>query len=123
MSNLAGLYERRGDRERAAWYRNRVRDHRNKNPYYSFQLAREAFSAEDYDAAIDHLKKASRGKKNEDQFYFLLGMSYLKKGDPNAARRWLSRAEEVAATDVLKRRYASKLDILLPPLEKQPRSQ
>jgi len=42
-------------------------------------------------------------------------MSYLKKGDPKAARRWISRAEEVAATDALKRRYASKMDILLPP--------
>jgi hypothetical protein len=29
------------------------------------------------------------------------------------ARRWLSRAEEVAATDALKRRYADKIDILL----------
>ena len=115
MSNLASVYEQQGDRERAAAYRVRVIEHRNHNPYYRFQLAREAFDKEDYDAAIGFLNDAIRKRKNEDQFYFLLGMSYLKKGDPRAARRWLSRAEEVAATDALKRRYASKMDILLPP--------
>jgi Flp pilus assembly protein TadD len=113
MSNLASLYERRGDQERAATYRKRVIDHRERNPYYRFQLAREAFLAQDYDAAIGHLHYAVRKKKNEDQFYFLLGLSHMKKGDEQAARRWLARAEEVAATDALKRRYSSKIDILL----------
>ena len=94
-------------------YRDRVIDHRQHNPYYRFQLAREAFLAQDYDAAIRHLNYAIRKKKNEDQFYFLLGLSHLKKADEQAARRWLSRAEEVAATDALKRRYSSKIDILL----------
>jgi Flp pilus assembly protein TadD len=112
MSNLAGLYERQGDRARAAKYRERVVEHRSKNPYYRFHLAREAFRAKDYDAAIDHLEKAIRVKKNEDQFYFLLGASYLKKGDAKAARRWLARAEEVAGTAELKRRYASKMALL-----------
>jgi Flp pilus assembly protein TadD len=122
MSNLANLYERRGDQERAATYRNRVADHRQRNPYYRFQLAREAFLAHDYDAAIGHLKYAVRKKQNEDRFCFLLGTSYLKKGDEPAARRWLSRAEEVAATDALKRRYSDKIDILLsaPPSEDRP---
>jgi Flp pilus assembly protein TadD len=115
MSNLAGLYEGQGDREQAAWYRRRVIDHRNRNPYYRLHLAREAFRDEDYAAAIGHLKDAIRMKKNEDQFYFLLGLSYLKQGDAQAARRWLSRAKEVAATDALKRRYASKMDILSKP--------
>lgn len=122
MSNLAGLYERRGDQERAAMHRNRVTDHRQRNPYYRYQLAREAFLAQDFDAAIRHLNYAIRRKKDEDQFCFLLGMSYLKKGDEPAARRWLSRAEEVAATDALKRRYSSKIDILLsaPPGQDRP---
>ena len=113
MSNLANLYERLSDQERAALYRNRVRDHRQRNPYYRLQLAREAFLAKDYDVAILHLKYAVGKNKNEDQFCYLLGLSYLKKGDEPAARRWLSRAQEVAATDALKRRYSSKIDILL----------
>jgi Flp pilus assembly protein TadD len=113
MSNLASLYERRGDPERAALYRSEVIDHRQRNPYYRFQRAREAFLAQDYDGAIRHLKQAIRQKRNEDQFYFLLGMSYMKKGDDRTARRWLSQAEKVAATAALKRRYSSKIDMLL----------
>jgi Flp pilus assembly protein TadD len=122
MSNLAHLYERHGDEKRAAAYRQRVADHRQQNPYYRFQLARDAFAALDYDLAIRHLKHAIRKKKNEDRFYFLLGLSHMKKGDEQAARRWLSRAQEVAATDSLKRRYASKIDVLLsaPPGEDRP---
>ncbi len=119
ISNLARLYERRGDRERATRYRRRVSYHRSRNPYYRLQLAREAFDSQDYDAAIDHLKYAVRKKKNEDQFYYLLGLSYMKKGDEKGARRWLSRAEEVAATDVMKHRYASKIGILLSGLPDQ----
>ena len=113
MSNLASLHERRGDPERAAVYRRRVEDHRERNPYYRLQLAREAFEARDYDGAIRHLDYAVRKKKNEDRFYFLLGLSHMKKGDEPAARRSLARAQEVAATDALKRRYSSKIDILL----------
>lgn len=113
MSSLARLYERQGNPARAGNYGRRVSSHRERNPYYRLQLARAAFLAADYDAAIRHLEYAIRSKNNEDQFYFLLGFSYLRKGDEQAARRWLARAEDVAATDALKHRYASKLDILL----------
>jgi len=113
MSNLARLYERSGDRERAAEYRKRVVLHRNLNPYYRYELACRAYSAQDYAAAIGHLKYAIRKRPKEDQFCFLLGLSYLQTGDERTARRWLARAEEVAATDALKRRYSSKVDTLL----------
>jgi Flp pilus assembly protein TadD len=112
MSNLAGFYEHQGDAERAAFYRKSVIDHRRENPYYRYQRARDAYAAGDYDAAISHLKFAIRTKKNEDEFYFLLGMCYLQKGDERAAQRSLARAKEVAATDALKHRYSSKLELL-----------
>ena len=115
MSNLARLCERLGDRERAATYQKRVIHHRNLNPYYRCELARQAYLAQRYDEAIGHLKYAIRKRPKEDQFYFLLGLSYLGKGDAPAARRWLARAEEVAATDALKRKYSSKIDTLLRP--------
>ena len=113
MSSLARLYEIQGDRERAAACRKRVVRHRNLNPYYRYELARRAYSDQDWDAAIGHLKYAVHKRPNEDQFCFLLGLSYLQKGDERAARRWLARAEEVAATDALKRRYSSKIDALV----------
>ncbi len=113
MSNLAGLYERLGDRERAAAYQKKVLQHRWRNPYYRYQLAHQAYLAREYDAAIGHLRYAIRQRPREDSFYLLMGLSYLKKGDSEAARRWLTRAQEVAATDALKRRYSSKVDALL----------
>jgi tetratricopeptide (TPR) repeat protein len=117
MSNLADLYERQGDEKLAATYRRRVDAHRMRNPYYRYRLAREAFLAKDYDISIGHLKYSVRKKKNEDTFYFLMGMSYLKKGDESAARRWLEKAERVADDDDLQRNYHSKLETLLSPQE------
>lgn len=115
MSNLARLYERQGDRVRAEAFQKRVTEHRRRNPYYRYQLALQAYRAQDYDAAIDHLKYAIGKRVNEDRFYYLLGVCYLRKGDQRAAGRWLARAEEVAATDALKRRYSNKIDALLHP--------
>jgi Flp pilus assembly protein TadD len=114
MSNLASLYERAGEKKLAAQYRDKVIDHRLHNPYYRFLLAREAFEARDYETAIGNLRYAIHQKGNEDQFYYQLGLCYLKKGDEKTARRWLTRAEEVAATETLKRRYADEIKELLP---------
>jgi tetratricopeptide (TPR) repeat protein len=113
MSNLTRLYEQLGDHERAAGYRRRVTRHRDRNPYYRFQLAREAVLARDYDAAISHLHYAVDHRRDEDRFYFLLGVSYAGKGDVAAARKWFARAERIAGTDALKRSYASKAGSLL----------
>jgi Flp pilus assembly protein TadD len=112
MSNLARFYELQGDDESAALYHKKVREHRRENPYYRYQRARDAFELGDYDVAIRHLRYAIRKKNNEDQFYHLLGLVYLQKGNERAARRWLTKAQEVAATAALKRRYSSKLDAL-----------
>ena len=39
--------------------------------------------------------------------------SYLQIGEEDKARRWLSKAEEVAEDDSLKRNYHNKLELLL----------
>jgi Flp pilus assembly protein TadD len=112
LSNLARLRERLGDEKGAARYRRAVVYHRNRNPYYRYELARRAYDEGHYDAAIDHLTFATRARPSEDRFCHLLGMSFLRQGNGRAARRWLERAEEVAATDALKRRYMTKIDAL-----------
>jgi hypothetical protein len=113
MSSLAALYRRLGETELADAYLKKVINHRKQNPYYRYHLGREAFFSGDYATAISHLKYAVRKKPKEDLFCFLLGVAYLQRGDKAAARRWLTRAEEVAATDALKRNYSSKMDALL----------
>ena len=113
MSNLARLYEANGDEERAEYYRDRVSYHRSRNPYYQYHLAREAFQERNYEEAIEYLQRAIKQKEWEDSFYFLLGLSYLQIGEEEKARRWLSKAEEVAEDDSLKRNYHNKLELLL----------
>jgi Flp pilus assembly protein TadD len=113
MSNLARLYESQGKNELAEYYSDRARYHRDRNPYYRYQLARQAFLERDYETAIDHLNYAVRKKNWEDSFYFLMGLSYLQLGNERQARKWLEKAETVADTDVLKRNYQSKIDLLL----------
>ena len=113
MSNLAALYEEEGRVELAAQYQSKVQTHRTRNPYYRYQLARAAFDDGDYDAAIDHLKYAVRRIKNDDNFYFLMSISYLNNGDKEAAERWMKKAEEAAEIDADKERYHRKLDMLM----------
>ena len=83
-----------------------------QNPYYRYHLAREAFLGRNYEAAIEHLKFSLRKKESDDTFYFLMGLSYLGKGDEVVAQRWLKRAEEIAADDELKRSYHNKIERL-----------
>ena len=118
MSNLVRLYEKIGDPDKAENYQKRVDEHRMHNPYFRFSLAREAFFDRDYEAAIKHLKVAIREHKNDDEFYFLLGLCYLMSGDEKEARKWTIKAEEVAATDEARRRYSTKIETLRAASEK-----
>jgi Flp pilus assembly protein TadD len=118
MSNLVSLYERMGDAEKAEIYRKKVDEHRMRNPYFRFSLAREAFFDRDYDTAIKHLKVAVREHKNDDEFYFLLGLSYLMRGDEREARRWTAKAEKVSTTDEAQERYSTKIETLMSASEK-----
>lgn len=113
MSNLVGLYARLGDDKKAEVYRKRVREHRMRNPYYRFELAREAFFERDYEVAIEHLKHATRKERNEDEFYFLLGLSYLMMGEEKEARRWMAKAEKLVADGPEKMRISTKIETLM----------
>jgi Flp pilus assembly protein TadD len=119
MSNLATLYERTGATDTAAAYRRRVTRHRDGNPYYRYQLAREAVTAGDYDTAIRHLRYAVARRPREERFHALLGESYLGKGDEKAARAWFARAERISATDSARRPLAPKLGSLVPTREER----
>lgn len=112
MSNLVALYTKMGDEGKAEAYRKKVREHRMRNPFYRYRLAREAFFARDYDTAIDHLKFATRKERSEHEFYFLLGLSYLMKGNDREARQWMVKAEKLAESGEEKERYSTKIETL-----------
>jgi Flp pilus assembly protein TadD len=113
ISSLARLYERLGDEATARRYRDLARFHRDRNPYYRFHVAREAFLRRDHAAALAHLDFAIDKRPNEDSFFFLRGMVHLQLGNAGKARADLERAEAIADDDALKRNYHSKMELLL----------
>ncbi len=113
MSNLVRLYERNGDLEKLEMYQKKVDKHRLRNPHLRYSLAREAFSAGDYSAAIEHLKNATRRVHDNAEYFFLLGACYFMQGDEEKARRWTAKAVNVAETDEEKRRYSEKIEALM----------
>ena len=113
MSNLASLYDEAGLTQKAEQYRDWVRSHRMKNPYYRYYLARDAVAEGDYRTAIDHLKYAIRHRENESRFYSLLSVSYLMSGDKRAAERWMRKAEELAVQEADREKYHHKLEWLM----------
>jgi Flp pilus assembly protein TadD len=113
MSNLASLYEEQGNSVRAEEYREKVKWHRMRNPYYRYQLAQVDFENGDYKAAIGNLEYAIKRRKTEDRFYSLMSMSYLMAGDRDKAREWMERASEIAVEYSDKRRYNQKLELLM----------
>ena len=113
MSNLASLYEQQGKLEMAEQYRSRVMSHRMRNPYFRYQLARTAFEEGDYDSSIDHLDYAIRRKNDDDQFYSLMSLNYLMKGDRSSAQDWMRQAEEIAEKDSDKQRYHNKFEMMV----------
>ena len=58
MNNLAVLYQNQGNDEGARAMLSRIRNHRERNPYYHAQLAEAAEFDGDFDLAIDHLNNA-----------------------------------------------------------------
>ncbi len=96
LSNLARLYAAEGRNAEAEALRRRVARHRMRNPYYRAALAREAYDATDYAAAVGHLKAAIRERPDEAQFHSLLGASYLQLGQGERARRAFREAAAVA---------------------------
>jgi len=112
MSNLERLFRATGRPAEADEFRNRLYRHRQQNPYYRYEQARVALAAQDYPAAIGHLRFAIERKANEDRFYALLGLAYLRRGDAASGERWMARAEELAGDESLKQSYHSKLERL-----------
>lgn len=112
LSNLERLLRSTGRPAEADEFRRRLEQHRQQNPYYRYQLAQAAYAAQDYAGAIRHLRFAIARKANEDRFYALLGLAYVRRGDADSGRRWMAHAEELAGDDSLKQAYHGKLERL-----------
>ncbi|WP_286876093.1 hypothetical protein [Marinimicrobium sp. UBA4509] len=99
MSNLASLYEAEGETDKAAYFLERVRKHRNSNPYYLYSLAREQLANGDLAQAERYLEQAIARQAEEPRFYALAAEIYDQRALPEKAelmrRKAESRREEV----------------------------
>ncbi len=111
-SNLARYYRGVGNTGYAAYFQEEVRSFRDRNPYYLYEVAQTAYYAGDYEESISTLKRAMRIRDNEEQFYRLLGLNYVKTGNVNEARRAIAKASEFAVSDASRQTYNQKLRLL-----------
>lgn len=86
MANLAGLYRRLGDSEKANSYKKLAQHHRQANPYYQYAMALSAEDKEDYPNALRYVKRALELAKDEPRFYQLAASIYTSLGDKDAAK-------------------------------------
>lgn len=84
MTNLAGLYRRMGNSEKAGIYSKLAQRHRQANPYYQYALALSAADHEDYNNALHYVKRAIALGEDEPRFYQLAASIYAQLGDTEA---------------------------------------
>lgn len=97
MSNLSSLYKARGEPEKAAYFFQLVREHRNSNPYYLYSLAQEQLAAGDLARAQRYLEQAMAKQAEDPRFYRLAAEIYDQRAQPvkaDAMRRKAERRQE-----------------------------
>lgn len=86
MANLAGLYHRMGDSDKAAAYSKLAQRYRQRNPYYQYALALSAVDNQDYNNALHFVRRAIELGREEPRFYQLAASIYTQLGDLDAAQ-------------------------------------
>jgi len=94
LANLAVAYRDLGEPELAAEYRERVQTYRERNPYYHFALATQAYEEGRLPDALVALRKALRLKHDESDFHSLRGQVQEDMGRTSDAMQSFGRASE-----------------------------
>lgn len=107
LSNLAGIYEALGEKDRAAEYRERVRRYQDINPYYHYARAQKAYHDAQYEDALAELRRAIRLRSDESVFYTLQGQALAALGREQDAAKSFARANENQRPESLMRTEAN----------------
>lgn len=109
LTNLAGLYSRLGDVERAGAYAKMVNYYRDRNPYYHYSLANHAFEEGNYLDTLTYIARSVKLKKVEHQFHYLRSRALVRLGRPAQAKRSLRQAHKYAVYQETRDKYAQEL--------------
>ncbi len=112
-NNLAKLYTFQGKKEKAKYFSDRAKRHREANPYYYLWIARERFAENKFEESIENLKIALKKKEDEHLFYFWTGLSYYKLGDRVQAKHYFDKTLEHSYLPRTQERYKKQFEILL----------
>jgi tetratricopeptide (TPR) repeat protein len=96
MHNLAGLYAQTGQMELSHFYQQRVQGHRDNNPYYIYNLARDAVDVQDYQKAARLIDTAIAKEKEEIIFYQLAITIYDELKIEKKANKMRDKAFELS---------------------------
>jgi Flp pilus assembly protein TadD len=112
MCNLAGVYELSGRTKESIRLRKKVKEFREKNPYYHYDLGFQAFQQGDNKTALAHYEKAIKLKSTDPNFYSAAARVYTKIGQDQQAMAQMQLAEKYASDPEKKLMYAQKLELL-----------
>jgi Flp pilus assembly protein TadD len=114
LGNLVLVYESLGRPERAAAYRGRVQNYRERNPYYHYATAVRALEQQQLPAALTSIRKALRLKSDEHEFYALRGEVLAALGRARDAQQSFERASEFEAEEYARSQERVRFEGLAP---------
>ena len=112
LFNLIGLYERTGDRVRAAEMRARLDKLQSTDPFHEFLRGVEFENIGDGPNAVSSYRRVIAVLGNEHRFHYRLSRAYLLTGNQRAARHALQRALALCGNDPVCAQYQVELNAL-----------
>lgn len=105
-SGLARSYGNAGDTQMAAYYEEKVRYYRERNPYFHYALAQAAFENGEYETSLEYVNTAIELRRRTARFHLLKGLVQQRLGDLEAAEHSLHLAKRYGLS------RSVKLDLL-----------
>lgn len=96
-NNLVVLYEHQGREEEYAYWSERSRRYRDKNPYYHSWLGDLAAGDDDWPVALEHYQRAVELMPQDSRLLYGLGIIHHQLGDFDEATRQITLAIERAS--------------------------
>ncbi len=103
ISGLVKVLHKQGRAEEAEGYQRLVMRYQNRNPYYQYALAEQAYHNDDFDRALVLVNQAIQLKRNNARFYALRAATAQKLGDDELVeqslrlqRKWARDGAETA---------------------------
>ena len=98
ISNLSYLYHQMGQFDKEAYFDDLSAQYQQRNPYYHYYKAKDAFEEQLYTAALNHIDDALRRYKKDPKFYLLQSEIYKILGDTGRAEDALASARRIKKT-------------------------